>query len=60
MTKPLFVFHDLGNFPEFNGRISANKADFPAAADVAVIIHPDIEKNKKTGGARTTRGQMID
>lgn len=55
----LFVHHDLGNFPEFNGRISENKADFPAAADVAVIIHPEIEKNKKNGGARTTRGQTM-
>lgn len=57
---PVFVFHDLGHFPEFNGRISENKADFPAAADVAVIIHPDIEKNKKNGGARITRVYMID
>ncbi len=40
-----------GSFSEFNGRISENKADFPAAADVAVIIHPDIEKNKKNGGS---------
>ncbi len=45
----VFVFHDLGHFPEFNGRISENKADFPAAADVAVIIHPDIEKTKEWG-----------
>lgn len=57
---PAFVFHDLIHFAEFNGHISENKADFPAAADVAVIIHPDIEKNKKNGGARTTRGHMID
>lgn len=55
----VFVFHNLGHFPEFNGRINENKADFPAAADVAVIIHPDIEKNKKKGGARATRGQII-
>lgn len=55
-----YGFHDPGHFPEFNGRISENKADFPAAADVAVIIHPDIEKNKKNGGAWTTRGHMID
>jgi len=38
----LFVHHDLGNFPAFNGRVSENKA-----ADVAVIIHPEIEKNTK-------------
>lgn len=55
----LFVHHELGNSPAFNGRISENKADFPEAADVAVIIHPEIEKNKKNGEARTTRGQTM-
>lgn len=48
---PVFVFHALGHFVEFHGCISENKADFPAAADGAVITHSDIEKKKKNGGS---------